>query len=368
MKISVLASENFIGKNLVENLKNIRDGKNRTRPNLFISDIYENEIKDADITIMLPGAKFEQTSNNEVIYVASLNEKLLKRDVQIDRLPEDALIYRLPEIIGKWEKPDEGVIAGLCHAVANDEEYEVENRNEIQEILFVDDFVTEILDALEGHPHRCEYLKEGSSSSDLTAQWDGMTPRETIDGRYCYCPITHKASLGTVVDYLESFKTLNDTHIIPEIPAGSFVYKLYSMYLSYLPESKMSYPLKMNVDERGVFTELIKTENNGQVSINITRPGNVRGQHWHNTKWEIFIVVSGHGLIQERKIGIDPETGAEYKVREFEVNGEEMRAVIMLPGYAHNIINLEKDKDLVTVMWANESFNPEHPDTFREEV
>ena len=203
MKISVLASENFIGKNLVENLKNIRDGKNRTRPNLFISDIYENEIKDADITIMLPGAKFEQTSNNEVIYVASLNEKLLKRDVQIDRLPEDALIYRLPEIIGKWEKPDEGVIAGLCHAVANDEEYEVSNHNDILEILFIDDFVTEILDALEGHPHRCNFPFAGEPSSDPTAQYDGKTPVPDPNGKYCYSHQVIRTTVESVIKLLE---------------------------------------------------------------------------------------------------------------------------------------------------------------------
>ena len=233
----------------------------------------------------------------------------------------------------------------------------------------VDDLIDEMYNALEGHPHRCDYPQKRNTTSDSMAQWDGMTPDKKADGRYCYCPITHKASLGTIVDYLESFKKmLNDTLVIPEIPAGSFVSKLYSMYLSYLPVGKMSYPLKMNVDERGVFTELLKTVNNGQVSINIVRPGNIRGQHWHNTKWEIFFVVSGHGLIQERKIRIDPKTGEDYIVREFEVYGEEMRAVVLLPGYAHNIINLDKDKDLVTVMWANESFDPNHPDTFSEEV
>ncbi|MBE5907619.1 MAG: SDR family oxidoreductase [Lachnospiraceae bacterium] len=420
MNILVTGAAGFVGRNLVENLKNIRDGKNRTRPNLTINRLYEYDrgntleelelfCADCDFVFNLAGVNRPQDpaefKSGNFGFASTLLETLKKHgnkcpvmlssSVQAsltgrfgeseygksklageelffeysDSTGAPVYVYRFPNLAGKWIKPNYNSAVGtFCNAVANDLPYMVNDRNTVLEILFIDDLLDEMLDALEGHPHRCEYPKEGSSSTETSIQWDGMTPQDKENGKYCYCPVTHKESLGTVVDYLESFKKLNDTYVIPEIPAGSFAYKLYSMYLSYLPKEKMSYPLKMNVDERGVFTELIKTVNNGQVSINIARPGNVRGQHWHNTKWEIFIVVSGHGLIQERKIGINPETGKEYEVREFEVHGEEMRAIIMLPGYAHNIINLEKDKDLVTVMWANESFDPNHPDTFREEV
>lgn len=420
MNILVTGAAGFVGRNLVENLKNIRDGKNRTRPNLTIDKIYEYDrdntleeldqfCSDCDFVFNLAGVNRPQDPNEfksgnfgfasilletlkrhgnkcPIMLSSSIQAALAGRFSESEygksKLAGEELffeygkdtgasvyVYRFPNLVGKWVRPNYNSAVGtFCNAVANDLPYTVNDRNTVLEMLFIDDLIGEMYDVLEGYPHRCEYPKKGSLSSDPTAQWDGLTPDERTDGRYCYCPITHKASLGTIVDYLESFKKLNDTYLIPEIPAGSFAYKLYSMYLSYLPKEKMSYPLKMNVDERGVFTELIKTANNGQVSINIARPGNVRGQHWHNTKWEIFIVVSGHGLIQERKIGINPESGKEYEVREFEVRGEEMRAIIMLPGYAHNIINLEKDKDLVTVMWANESFDPNHPDTFREEV
>ena len=416
MKILVTGAAGFVGRNLVENLKNIRDGKNRTRPNLSIETIYEYDKQntpdeldrfcaDCDFVFHLAGvnrpkntSEFQEGNfgfasllletlkkhgnRSPVMLSSSVQASLAGRfgdsEYGKSKLAGEELffrysettgspvyVYRFPNLAGKWVRPNYNSAVGtFCHAVANDLPYTVNDRNTVLELLFIDDLIDEMYDALEGRPHRCDYPKE----SGPAAQWDGMTPAPGKDGRYCYAPITHKASLGTIVDYLESFKRLNDTFLIPEIPQGSLAYKLYSMYLSYLPKEKMSYPLKMNVDERGIFTELIKTAANGQVSINIARPGNVRGQHWHNTKWEIFIVVSGHGLIQERKIGTNPETGKEYEVREFEVRGEEMRAIIMLPGYAHNIINLEKDKDLVTVMWANESFDPEHPDTFREEV
>ena len=418
--ILVTGAAGFVGRNLVENLKNIRDGKNRTRSGLFINQIFEydreNSVEEldrfcseCDFVFNLAGVNRPQDpaefkagnfgfasmlletlkkhrNTCPVMLSSSIQASLAGRFGESEygksKLAGEELffeygnttgapvyVYRFPNLVGKWVRPNYNSAVGtFCNAVANDLPYTVKDRNTVLEMLFIDDLIEEMYDALEGHPHRCEYPKEGILSSDSTVQWDGMTPKKKENGRYCYCPVTHKATLGTIVDYLELFKKLNDTYLIPEIPAGSFAYKLYSMYLSYLPKEKMSYSLKMNVDERGVFTELIKTANNGQVSINIARPGNVRGQHWHNTKWEIFIVVSGHGLIQERKIGINPETGKEYEVREFEVRGEEMQAIIMLPGYAHNIINLEKDKDLVTVMWANESFNPNHPDTFREEV
>ena len=412
MNILVTGSEGFVGRNLVENLKNIRDGKNRTRPALAIDEIFEydrgnslDELNEwaskADFVFNLAGvnrpkdtAEFKagnfgfastlldtlKKHNNKcpVMLSSSIQASLAGRFGEseygksklageelffqyAEETGAPVLVYRFPNLAGKWCRPNyNSAVATFCNAVANDLPYTVNDRNTVIELLFIDDLLGELLDALEGHPHRCDYPKAG--------EWDGMTPDPSPAGRYCYARVTHKVTLGEIVDCLEEFKKLNDTFIIPEIPAGSFAYKLYAMYLSYLPVDKMSYPLKMNVDERGTFTELIKTANNGQVSINIARPGNIRGQHWHNTKWEIFIVVSGHGLIQERKIGIDPETGKEYETREFEVFGNEMRAVIMLPGYAHNIINLEKDRDLVTVMWANESFDPAHPDTFREEV
>ena len=284
MRIAVLASNSFIGKNLIENLKNIRDGKNRTRPDLSISDINEDKVEDADMVIILPGAEIEQKIEGDVIYIASFipSEDEVK---VIDTLPEEALIYRLPEIIGKWEKPDEGVIAGLCYAVANDEEYEVSNHDDMLEILFIDDFVTEILDALEGHPHRCNFPAAGEPSSDPTAQYDGKTPVPDTNWKYCYSPQIIRTTVESVIKLLESFNQMNTTLIVPEMPADSLAYKLFSMYLSYLPERKMSYPVKMSMDNRGVFTELVKTRNNGQVSINIARPNNVRGQHWHNNKW-----------------------------------------------------------------------------------
>lgn len=421
MNILVTGSAGFVGRNLVENLKNIRDGKNRTRPLLRVDDIFEYDVhntaeelekwcEEADFVFNLAGvnrpkdpAEFRKGNYGfagilletlkkhgntcPVMLSSSIQASLAgrfreseygmsKRDGEelffsyAEETHADVLVYRFPNLAGKWVKPNyNSAIGTFCNAVANDLPYMVNDRNMVLELLFIDDLIEEMFDAMEGHPHRCDYPKEGTPTGEGEGiVWDGLTPKPDRDGRYCYAPVTHKASLGEIVDYLESFKKLNETYLIPEVPKGSFVYKLYAMYLSYLPIEKMSYPLKMNVDERGIFTELIKTANNGQVSINIARPGSVRGQHWHNTKWEIFIVVSGHGLIQERKVGTDPKTGKEYEVREFEVRGEEMRAIIMLPGYAHNIINLEKDRDLVTVMWANESFNHNHPDTFREEV
>lgn len=420
MKILVTGSNGFVGRNLVENLKNIRDGKNRTRPQIIIEAIFEYDkdntqvdldrfCSECDFVFNLVGinrpkdAREFNTGNLGFVNTlldtlkkkgnrcpvmlsssiqASLEGRFANSEYGRSKLAGEKLffkyaketgaevfVYRFPNLVGKWCKANyNSAVATFCDAVANDYSYVVNDRNTVVELLFIDDLIDAMYDALEGHPHRCEYPKKDVEPFNQKTQWDGMTPEPRKDGRYCYCPRTHKASLGMILDYLESFKKLNDTFVIPETPLNSLAYKLYSMYLSYLPKDKMSYPLKMNVDERGIFTELIKTMNNGQVSINITRPGKVRGQHWHNTKWEIFIVVSGHGLIQERKVGIDPDTDEEYEVKEFEVHGEDMRAVIMLPGYTHNIINLEKDKDLVTVIWANESFDSNHLDTFREEV
>ena len=271
------------------------------------------------------------------------------------------LVYRFPNLFGKWCRPNyNSAVATFCNAVANDLEYVVNNRTTELELLYIDDLVNEMLDALEGKEHRCEYPSNG--------KYNGMNPVDNSEGRYCYVPVTHKATLGEIVDLLEEFKQMPETLLMPEIPQGSFAKKLYSAYLSYLPQRDVSYPIKMNVDQRGIFAELIRTNNCGQVSINIANPGNVRGQHWHNSKWEIFMVVSGHGLIQERKIGTDPNTGKPYPVLSFEVRGEDMKAVQMLPGYTHNIINLSETEKLVTVMWANERFDEKHPDTFTEKV
>ena len=361
MKVFVSNATSFIGRNLIENLKNIRDGKNRTRPNISISEISD---ADADLAVILPGSDVSAVISGlgkatKLIYISGLAGSA---DENIIRdFDENAFVYRLPEIVGKWQDASDGVIASLCYAIANDEPYTVDRPNEILDILFIDDFLEEMYDAIEGKPHRCNYPMAGERSSDTTADYDGKTRVPQENGNYCYSPKTIKATVSSIVEKLKSFNCLNYTFIIPEIPQGTLDHRLYSMYLSYLPERKMTYPLRMNIDNRGIFTELIKTVNNGQVSINIARPNNIRGQHWHNNKWEIFIVVSGHGLIQERKIGTE-------EVYNFEVRGEEMRAVIMLPGYAHNIINLEDDKDLVTVMYSNEQFDERYPDTYFEIV
>lgn len=420
MKILITGAKGFVGGNLVENLKAISDGRNRTRPDLHIDSIYEYDINntfeeldtwcsDCDFVFNLAGvnrpkdeAEFQSGNfgfasklldnlkkhNNTcpVMLSSSIQaslagrfqdsaygkSKLAGEELFFNYSQETGakvLVYRFPNLAGKWCRPNyNSAVATFCYNTAHDLPIVVSDRKTVLELLFIDDLVDEMLDALEGKEHHCEYSKEGEASSEPTAQLDGMTLKPSENGRYCYCPVTHKASLGTIVDLLQSFKKLNDSLLIPEIPKDSLAYKLYSMYLSYLPESEMSYHIKMNTDERGTFAELVKTANNGQVSINIARPGNIRGQHWHNKKWEIFIVVSGHGLIQERKVGTNPETSKPYPVHSFEVSGEEMKAVIMLPGYTHSITNLEQDRDLVTVMWANEAFDPAKPDTFREEV
>lgn len=374
MTVLITKAQSFIGKNLVENLKNIKEGKNRTRPNLSISDIIavdevnnDDGFVDTDFVFSLPGTAeiadvikiYGNKSGSTIIYIGTVYQSDNEQE-ELFKDVDNALIYRFPEIVGKWQEPTDG-IAKLCYAVANDEEYVVPEESKSKYLLFIDDFIEEMLDAMEGHPHRCNYPKAGERSEDPTDAYDGITPVPNEEGKYCYSPKACHTTVSNIIKNLESFNRMNDSSLIPEIPQGSLAYKLFSMYLSYLPERKMSYPLNMNVDNRGVFTELIKTSNNGQVSINIARPGNVRGQHWHNCKWEIFIVVSGHGLIQERKIGTD-------EVIDFEVRGEDMRAVIMLPGYSHNIINLEKDRDLVTVMYANEQFDSKYPDTFFEPV
>ena len=399
MNILVTGAEGFAGKNLVENLKNIRDGKNRTRPDLHIGQIFEYDIdtgekllneycQKADFVFNLAGVNrpkeqsefmagnfgFASTLLNILKKYNSKAPVMLSSSVQatlIGRYGESdygrsklageelffeygketgvkVLVYRFPNLFGKWSRPNyNSAVATFCNAFANDLPYTVNDRNAEVELLYIDDLVEEMLNALEGKEHHCEY--------------DGLDPVPCENGRYCYAPLTYKVTLGHITDLLQTFKDQPETLLMPAIPEGSFEKKLYSMYLSYLPKEKTIFDLKMNCDDRGSFTELLKTKDHGQFSVNISKPGITKGQHWHNSKWEIFIVVSGHGLIQERKIGTD-------EVIEFEVSGEKIQAVHMLPGYTHNIINLSDTEDLVTVMWANEIFDPSRPDTFFEKV
>lgn len=264
------------------------------------------------------------------------------------------LVYRFPNLFGKWCRPNyNSAVATFCNNIANDLPITVNDKNVCLELLYIDDLIEEMFDALNGKEHHCEF--------------NGVNAVGQEDGKYCYAPLSYHVSLGEIVDLLNIFKKQPESLIMHEIPSGSFEKKLYSTYLSYLPDRKISFPLKMNIDERGSFTELLKTANCGQFSVNISKPGITKGQHWHNSKWEFFIVVSGHGLIQERKIGTD-ENGNLYPVLNFEVSGDKIEAVHMLPGYTHNIINLSKTDNLVTVMWANEQFDREHPDTFFEKV
>lgn len=398
MKILVTGAKGFAGRNLVENLKNIRDGKNKTCPNIQIEDIFEFDIDtdkslldeycaQADFVFNLAGVNrpkdnsefmagnFCFTSellellkkhNNKcpVMLSSSLQATLIGRydgeygrsklageNLFFDYAKETGAtvyVYRFPNLFGKWCRPNyNSAIATFCNNIANDLPIQVNDRSTELELLYIDDLIEEMLDATEGKPHRCEY--------------DGLNPVENNSGKFCYVPTTHKVTLGEIVDLLESFKAQPDTLVMPEIPRNSFAKKLYSTYLSYLPKEKVSFTLKMNCDDRGSFTELLKTANCGQFSVNISKPGITKGQHWHNTKWEFFIVVAGHGLIQERKIGTD-------EVIEFEVSGDKIQAVHMLPGYTHNIINLSDTENLVTLMWANEQFDTNHPDTFFERV
>ena len=398
MNILVTGARGFVGKNLCEALKNIRDGKDKTR-NITIEDIFEYDIetpeeylgdyaKHADFVFNLAGIN-RPKDNSEfmqgnfgfadkllgclkdagntcpVMISSSIQATLIGRYGESDygksKLAGEellfeygketgarVLVYRFPNLFGKWCRPNyNSAVATFCNNIANDLPIQVNDRSAQLELLYIDDLVDEMLDALEGCEHRCNY--------------DGLSPVMCENGRYCVAPVTHKVTLGEIVDLLYTFANQPKTLVVPEIPKGSFAKKLYSTFLSYLPKEKVAFPLKMNVDPRGSFTELIKSEKCGQVSINISKPGITKGQHWHNTKWEFFIVVSGKGLIQMRKIGSD-------EVLNFEVSGERIEAVHMLPGYTHNIINLSETEDLVTVMWANESFDPSHPDTFFEIV
>ena len=398
MKILITGAKGFVGKNLVANLYNIKDGKDRTR-NLQIDEIFEYDIdsdpsllegycKEADFVFNLAGVNrpkdqsefmegnfgfasilldtLKKYRNNcPVMLSSSIQATLIGRYGESDygksKLAGEelffnysketgarVLIYRFPNLFGKWCRPNyNSAVATFCNNIANDLPIQVNDRNTKLELLYIDDLVDELLNALEGKEHHCEY--------------DGLDAVEKLNGRYSFVPTTHHVTLGEIVDLLELFNNQSKTLIIPEIPKNSFAKKLYSTYLSYLPKEKTIFPLKMNVDDRGSFTELLKSEKCGQVSINISKPGITKGQHWHNTKWEFFIVVSGHGLIQERKIGTD-------EIIEFEVSGDKIEAIHMLPGYTHNIINLSETEDLVTVMWANEAFDSNKPDTFFEKV
>jgi len=404
MNILVTGAKGFVGKNLVANLNNIKDGKNRTH-NISVDAVFEYDIdtatalldeycSKADFVFNLAGVNRpkEQSEfmSGNVGFASTLLDALKKHNntcpvmlsssiqaTLIGRYGESdygksklageelffdysketgakVLVYRFPNLFGKWCRPNyNSAVATFCNNIANNLPIQVNDRSTELELLYIDDLVEEMLDALEGKEHHCKY--------------DGLQPVEALDGRYCYVPTTHKVTLGEIVDLLEAFKAQPQTLLMPEIADNSFAKKLYSTYLSYLPKEAVSFPLKMNVDDRGSFTELLKTSDHGQFSVNISKPGITKGQHWHNSKWEFFIVVAGHGLIQERRVGVD-ENGNPYPVMEFEVSGDKIEAIHMLPGYTHNIINLSETENLVTVMWANEQFDPAHPDTFFEKV
>ena len=399
MRILVTGAKGFVGKNLVENLKNLRDGKNPTRPNLNIEEIMEydlsstpQELEDfcarADFVFNLAGVNRPKTTEEfhqgnfgfastlldclkkhhntcPVMLSSSIQATLSGRfgtsEYGLSKKEGEelffqygqetgakVLVYRFPNLVGKWVRPNyNSAVATFCNNIANDLPITVNDPKVELELLFIDDLLEELFDALEGKEHHCEF--------------DGVETVLRPDGRYCAAPVTHKATLGYIVECLYRFRDQPKTLLMPSIPAGSFEKKLYSMYLSYLPREKTIFDLKMNQDARGSFTELMKTADHGQFSVNISKPGITKGQHWHNSKWEFFIVVAGHGLIQQRKIGTE-------EILEFEVSGEKLQAVHMLPGYTHNIINLSDTENLVTVMWANEAFDPQRPDTFFEPV
>ena len=417
MKILVTGAKGFVGKNLCAALKNIKDGKDRRFPDLAIENVYEYDIdtdpalldtfcKDCGFVFNLAGVNRPQNQEEFMAgnfgFASTLLDTLKKHgnrcpvmlsssqqasltgrfgnseygrskkageDLFLDYSKEtgaEVHVYRFPNLFGKWCRPNyNSAVATFCNAFANDLPYTVNDPSVELELLYIDDLVDEMILLLEGKAHRCEFegLEVLPAPADYADGADDADNQRDMKYRYRYCPITHKVTLGEIVELLKSFAEQPKTLMIPEIPAGSFAKKLYSTYLSYLPKEKVSFPLKMNVDERGSFTELVHTLSSGQVSINISNPGITKGQHWHNTKFEQFIVVKGHGLIQQRNLN-DPEG----KVLEWEVDGDHIQAVHMLPGYTHNIINLSETEDLVTVMYCNEIFNPNKPDTYFEKV
>lgn len=398
MKVLVTGAKGFVGKNLVESLKNIRDGKDQTRK-ITIKEIYEYDLdssleeleiytRNCDFVFHLAGVNrprndeefmkgnfgftsqlldcLKKYKNRCPIMISSSiqatlvgryaksaygKSKLAGEELMFAYEKEtnaNVLVYRFPNLFGKWCRPNyNSVIATFCYNIANDLPIQVNDASTELEWLYIDDLLEEMLEALQGNAHHCHY--------------EGIRAVSDSDGQYCYCPITHKETLGAIVSLLNLFHQQPKTLFIPEIDDRSFAKKLYSTYLSYLPKEKITVPLNMKIDDRGSFTELLKSKKCGQISVNISKPGITKGQHWHHSKWEFFIVVSGHGLIQERKIGTD-------EIIEFEVSGDKIEAVHMLPGYTHNIINLSDTQDLVTVMWANEAFDPAHPDTYFEKV
>lgn len=399
MNILITGAAGFVGKNLSAALNCIRNGTDRTRPGLTIGELYlydlqsprellEEGCRKADFVFNLAGVNRPQNQEEfmqgnfgfastlldtlkkyrnpcPVMLSSSIQATLVGRYAQGEygkskkageelffqysqQTGAPVLVYRFPNLFGKWCRPNyNSAVATFCHNYAHDLPITVSDPAVELELLYIDDLIQEMLDALEGKPHRCEF--------------DGVNTVLTADGRYCAAPVTHKATLGQIVSLLDSFRAQPQTLVMPPIPEGSFARKLYSTYLSYLPREKAAFPLKMNVDPRGSFTELLKTADCGQFSVNISKPGITKGEHWHHSKWEFFIVVSGRGLIQQRKIGTE-------EVLNFEVSGEKIQAVHMLPGYTHNIINLSDTQDLVTLMWANECFDPGRPDTFYEKV
>lgn len=399
MKILVTGAKGFVGKNLVESLKSVRDGKDKTRPSLCVEQIFEYDInntvealdafcKETDFVFNLAGVNRPQNQeefmsgnfgfastllctlkkyNNTcpVMLSSSIQASLVGRyangeygkskkageelffDYQNDTGAK-VYVYRFPNLFGKWCRPNyNSAVATFCHNIANDLPITVSDRAVELELLYIDDLIAEMLDLLIGLGHKCDY--------------EGLNAIASDTGRYCFVPTTHKVALGEIVDKLNVFKNQSQTLVMPEIPNGSFDKKLYSTFLSYLPKDKACFDLKMNVDNRGSFTELLKTEKCGQFSVNVSLPGITKGEHWHHSKWEFFIVVSGEGLIRQRKIGSE-------EILDFRVSGQKIQAVHMLPGYTHNIINLSDTENLVTVMWANEQFDPNHPDTFFEKV
>ena len=400
MKILVTGAHGFVGRNLVSQLRNIRDGKARNyalsgeKLEIFEYDVdtdpslLDDYCRQADFVFNLAGVNRPKDTSEfmkgnfgfasilldtlkkygnkcPVMLASSIQATLVGRYAASDygksklageelffaysrETGAKVLVYRFPNLFGKWCRPNyNSAVATFCYNTAHDLPLQVNDPSTRLELLYIDDLVEEMLAALEGKEHRCEF--------------DGVETILQEDGRYCAAPVTHKVTLGEIVELLHAFSRQPATLVMPEIPPHSFAKKLYSTYLSYLPKEKVAFPLKMNVDARGSFTELLRTENCGQVSVNISKPGITKGEHWHHSKWEFFMVVSGHALIRERKIGTD-------EVLEFEVSGREIKAVHMLPGYTHNIINLSETEDLVTVMWANEAFDPSRPDTYYEPV
>ncbi len=397
MKILITGAKGMVGTALTNNLKNIKDGKNKTRPNLLIEEIYEYDLdstleqldeycKKADFIFHLAGVN--RPENNEdfmkgnfgfssillntlkkynnkapIMLSSSIQATCIGRydndygrskkageELFLDYAKENNVkvaIYRFVNLMGHSRPKYNSFVSTLCYCIANDESFTINNRNSELELLYIDDLIEGMYDLLEGKELHCDY--------------DGLEVKENKDGKYCYIPKTHKVTLGHIVDLLLQFKEQPLNLLMPKMPEGSFEKKLFSLYLTYLPQEKFKYGLKMNVDNRGSFTELLHTSDCGQVSINISKPGITKGQHWHNSKWEIFIVVSGHGLIQERNIN----TGEKV---EFEVSGDKIEAIYMIPGWTHNIINLSKTENLVTVMICNEVFDPNKPDTFFEIV